>query len=1343
MRETRLFDYGNPHDLARISSTDIVFTTGDLDGLGLVRGTWAGLVNDTVAWRVEDGEALILENILTRKGLRLNLSSPLTCRPLVRPGVVESSKVVDILLSCYLNKNGCVLLRIRVTVPPASSSATMTCEEVCRQSLPATCITCMADVGGDPVVGRADGSCAHVKFHNETPSRVNIIPFAPHAMGSSENRSNGEDTSMVSGASDDSVPSHRSVASSMSFGLMTRLFGSPRGNSNDPGRHPMEATSHEHGQPSSMTRRSREDKASYNRTMDKVLCVAKVKLELKALVSLHQSGRLCVYTATDTTYQYVADIVLPVKLSIGIVNHFLLTGPNESVIAAVMADEDPNADSLRVFNITAKIRGERSISLSTTQIAVREGPVDRVVSACFTGEDVIVGSETGFVSGVLNVPNDLDDGSGIPTGTLWTALDEMEQPFGLTQVLDSISPDPKDQLLQAHRFSVNAVAKALRLENPGLVSRTEIEEAVKNTVFDHDADNMWHRVKARAEQITKSEDLLIRDLCVVEGLGVVVGRQRSLSVLRGLLGAEQKAVENRAHLLLNKEPITLREPGSILSSHGACQVIASQYSIQNSDEEAKKKLRSMLATATTFSGVEREIPLTDQLAWKGALKQQTDEEGIEFSDFRSAISTMLSSLEPGPSLLLFLQSSSEMEFLLVAAEQTGDNIPVSSMFASGMSWLWKAQKTLYSATDSRMDSVSIAEQKSSEQAALMLDKAYAFFITASEWCTSGTEVAESDIRCAIRLAGLTGQQIESVQQSDGQNDVAMTGVPSGLPNGPDAALFREHLGFWLLERSVRLLEGNGAPKSAAAAALEAMRLAPDRKRHEMMRAAAFTRFLDAGDLEHALKAILSQPYIAEEKADAALEESGALRDAVGLFVDAAANRGELQWLAECNLPEPLYVLCGLALERRARAADALSVRHDIRLKSSPDVGSRITDIAESEDCKKPVSEYEQLYSWHILRGDESSAASSALEWGERLSNEGLTTIRNAISSEAFQPSADQQLRLLLAWTKAKCEAWTYALSAAQLEPVERRYIVRSRFSLLADPSTKPSRGIVTESWVSRRHLLAHAQSRVLTEMLSEAQSDATRNQFVPFLVSPDSVLLSAQGEGLGWITSMLAMYPSYDNMLLCAELGSAWREESSEGLLTDAIKRAASLASQQSITTFGYPELDELLRAVVSTPGEVESSRNWNLIALESALSTSAGAVACPQWLVDAAAWGTAAFAEGTTATERFFSGRKRGDAAGVVRALLRNHRPVDAAKLLIVGLASQGKMTRDGTKEAFYVPYSAIDATMEMLAQCADDYPDAEVYRQRLEACTTTHISKVDERMRNNVAELMEVVAS
>lgn len=1338
MRETRLYDYGNIHNSDRFSSGDIAFTTSDFDQLSFTPGTWAGLINGTVAWRVEEGDELIFENILTRKGLRLKLSSPLTCRPLLCASTADSLKLVEVLVSCYTSKVGCILLRIRITIPPTDLSAAITYEEICRQAIPATCITCMADVDGDPVIGRSDGSCAVVKFSDGASPRMNLIPFAPSAIGDSENQGTGDDTSMVSGGSDESAPSHRSVASSMSFGLMTRLFGSPRGTPNVAARNAVEADSHEPRHTISSARRPREEKMSYRKTMDKVICVTKVTLDVKALMSLHQSGRLCVFVATDASYKYVNDMVLPVKLSAGLANHFLMTGPNESIIAAVVADEDPHADSLRIYSVAAKVRGERAIGLSATQIAMRRGPVDRIVSASFIGEDVIIGSESGFVSGVLNVPSDLDDGTGIPTGTLWTALDDMEQPFGLSSIVDAAHPDPRDHLLQAHRFSVSAVAKALRMENPGLATRAQIAETVRTTVFDQDGENMWNRVKARAEHITKSEDLLVRDLCMVGGVGLVVARQRSLSVMRGLLEFEQKAVENRAHLLLNREAVTSPAVGWMLSSHAACQVTASRYALENNNADAKNEFKFMLSTATCFSSVDTDDPLLDRSARRCGLGLEGD---LEFSNLGSAIMSSLSVIEPGVPLVLLLQSLAEMDLLLVAAEQASNALPVSSMFASGMSWLLKSGSAAYALVDSWIDKTAAVVHRP-EQTDWRTEKAYRFFITASQWC-SKESVPEADIRCAAKLASVTPEEVMLTEKIDAQEDVVMAGDGRDLKGDLDIVQFRKRLGFWLLERAVRMFETNAAPKSAAAASLEAMDCAPDRKRHEMMRASAFTRFLDAGNLEYALIAILRDPYEGEHDSDFSIQESTALRDAVGLFVDAVADAGRLQWLADCKLPAPLSVLCGLALERRARAADALNLRHITRAVNFPESSEPSMAVDESQSVTKEVKKYEQLYSWHVLHDDMASAATSALEWGERLSDEGLSTIRNAVSNDSARLSVDQQMRLLLEWTKAKCEAWAYALSATQLESPERRYIARSRFSLLADRS-QSRKGIVSESWVSRRHLLAHAQGRVLTAMLSEGESNDTRMQFFQFVVSPDSVLLLPQAEGLRWVTSMLLHNrPSYDNVLLCAELGSAWREEVGESLLVDVVREAANRASQQSITSFGYAELDELLRAVVSTGGKLETSRNWNLIALESALATSAGAVACPQWLVDAAAWGSASFAEGTTVTERLFSGRKRGDAAGVVRALLRHHRPVDAAKVLIVGLRSQGRATgSSGNKGVIYVPYSAIDATMEMLAQCADDYPDAEVYRRQLEACTMTHISKMEEQTQNRNPELMDVVA-
>lgn len=1339
MRETRLFDYGNINDSGRFTRGDIVFTCADLDDLGTTRGTWAGLAGETIAWRVEEGKALIFENIVSRKGFRLNFSAPLTCRPLVLTEANQASKTIEVLVSCYTSKHGCVLVQIRLNMPVPGVNATIAHEEICRRSFPSTWITCMADVDGDYVIGRKDGTCAIVRFKDGTPANMDLITFAPGAHAGIQGSSIAEDTSMVSGESVESLPSQRSVASSISFGLMTRFFGSPRVGATSAGRNTVEANSHEPRLVSSSSRPSREEKrGSYWRSMDAVLCVAKMKLHVKAFASLHASGRVCVFTFGGTCYDYIADIMLPVTLASGLVTHFLVTGLDGSVIAAVLADEDPNADSLRVFHITAKRRGERSLALATTPIATRMGPVDPIVSASFSGEDVIVGSRSGFVSGVLNVPSEVDDGTGIPTGTLWTAFDDIERPFGLAKILNDACQNPKDQLLQAHRFSVEAVSKALRLENPDSVSREQLEAIVLNTIFDQDDDNMWQRVKARAEHITKSEELLVRDMCAVEGVGLVVARQRSLFVFRGLLEAEQKAVQNQAHLLLDRGRLKSAKVGFFLASHGLCQVLAAQYNLEGKDSTAKSELKFMLSIVMSFSGVETDIPLTDRLAQRYCTEM--DEE-MSSSDFKSAIQSLSSALQPGAPLLNFLQTFSEVDLLLVAAEQASNALPVSSMFASGRSWLMKTHSSSYWLTDSWIGKSSKESQSGPEQAAWRSEKAYAFFLTASQWSLKGKEVSDLDVGCAVQLAGLTPDEVNVSDALEDGEDVIMAGTARPEPLGPSISKFRAHLGFWLLERAVRMLESSGASQSAAAASLEAMQLAPDTNRYEMMRASAFTRFLDAGSVEHALNAILKDPFPGDPNAGASSLESNALRDTVGLLVDAVADKGTLNWLAECNLPEPLGVLCGLALQRRARASEAFNVRYvldGIHFKS----GDQMVESQTTEGLKRPVNGYEQLYSWHILRDDVSSAATSVLEWGERLSAEGLSTIRKCFVTESPNLSTESKLKILLEWAKTKCEALGYALAAAQLEPPHRRFIARSRFSFMAGAGNE-RKGLVSESWVSRRLLLAHAQSKVLTRMVSDENSSDTRVQFVQFVTSADSVLLLPQVEGVRWVISMLSERASYENMLLLAELASAWREEVGDRLLTDVVKMAAAKASDQSLTSFSYPELDDLLGAIVSNGGEVEGCRNWNLIALESALSSSAGAVACPQWLVDAAAWGSEAFAQGTSTKAQLFSGQRRGDAAGVVRTLLRNRRPVDAAKALMVGLNSVQRNSEGAdSMERFYVPYSAIDATMEMLAQCADDYPDAGLYRKRLGELTTKHITKMGERARVGAGDSMEVEA-
>lgn len=1346
MRETKLYRYGCAREVETFPTAEIVFPTSLLHQSALL-GTWAGLVDFSTAWRVEDGRVLVFENIFSRKGLRLDLSAPLTCKPLLRAAGVDGTRFMEVLLSCH--SRACILLRIRVAIPASGSSADYTYEEISRLILQHSSVTCMADVDNAVVIGFDNGSCGRVQFSDGSNADISITTFSAHPTIIADPRRHGENTSLVSGLSEDAL-SHRSAASSISFGLMNRLFGAPRVPTNTVTSNVLEATSQTLTQSPRFLKRGREDRLSQKESRDRVLDVAKVNIDGKVVASLHESGRICVYVAWENEFQFTADIVLPIKLSKGLVSHFLLTGPPDSVLAVVMCDEDPNADSLRMFDVAAKIRGERSMTLASTQITKRDGPIDRVVAASFTGDDVIIASETGFVSGVLNASNDINTNVGIPTGTLWTALDDVDELFGVGKILDNVVCEPWGPLIQAHRFSTNAVAKALRLPDPASLTRAEVEETIRTTTFDSDAENMWKRVKIRADYITKSEDMLVRDLCFVAGVGLVVARRAFLFVLRELLEPEQRAIGSSTHLLSAREPVINRKLAYLLSSHAACQVIASQFSNEvgkeNEIDGIKSKLTFMLRMSASFSHVVTDVPLSERIALQdGELSgnaMNTD------SLFPSVVSNMVTVLEPGPALLSFLSRSSEMEQLLLAADQVADALPIAAMFASGLSWLWQF-RTKTSGPRTGVENVTRAHGvnegedlgEDSEEPSVFLRKAYACLVNAANWCEKDMELIEEDVLCVLDLAGLSDNDLGTNEERNLEEDVSMDDNPGSLPNGPRASEIRQNLSFWLLERSARLLEGSGAPKSAAAVALEAMSRAPDRRRHEMMRAAAFSTFLDAEELKHALTALLREPHMTANAPLIVVEESDALRDAIGLFIDAVADRGELQWLAGSTLPEPLRVLCGQALERRARAADAMHLEVRAREKRGPADFFRRLDSKETEITSRNINPYEQLYSWHVMRGDESSAAICALEWGERLSNEGLGAIRILTVNSVVNLAVEEQLGLLLSWAKLKCQAYSYASSAAHLERVNRRYIARSRFSILRSGKGKHTKAIVSVSWASRRHLLAYAQTRVFAEMLSSQEGDVSISQTVPYLTSPNSNLLTEERDGIMWIGTMLTRKASYDKMLLCMELGYAWREEFGDEVIIDVVKRAASLASQKSVLNFGYTELDDLLQALFSMEGQ-DSSKNWSLVALESALSVTAGMIGSPQWLVNAAAWGTRTLAGSTEGSEQNFCGRKRGDAAGVVRALLRNHRPMEAARVLLMGLANQENIDSDKANTKFYIPYSAVDATIEMLENVEDDCIEAKTYKKKLRDSINAHTARMERLMKDRTGDRMEVMA-
>ena len=1314
MRETRLFDYAVPAEATAFPSHHITVPLFAPPPT-FTPGTWSSLVRDTLSWRVETASSIIFENIITHKGFILNFSSPLTCRPLF---TVEPQSILLTAVS-YGNRNTCTVLHIRIN-PSFENSASSPCEELARATLTGTTVTTIARVDDDIVAGLSDGNAAVVGAPSQNSTNINLSRFAPLPFSKVDHRRDqGEDTSMVSRESTDSVSSNRSMASSMSMGLMNRLFGGSPRVSNPGNRMPGASVDHSHIQLSS---HFRESLRARNASGDGVLAVANVKAEAKALFTLHESGRICMFICRNAQYQFVGDTALPVKLSAAKVDQFLLTGQNGSAIAVVISDEDPSADSLCVYNVTSKLR-QNSAVLSCTHIAKRDGPIGRVVSAVFTGDDVVVGTDSGALSGLLNVSSEIDGTTGIPSGTIWTAVDDVDKPFGLGRALDEVSPTYRGPLVSAHRFSAHAVAKALRSPDSMSVTRDDVLEAVNTLEFEDDEDSMWKRLKVRAEQIAKIEDMRVRDVTMIDGAGIVVARQSCMYILRGLAESERKAFGNCSQLLNDRVSCAKGEVARALSSHAVCQVLASEYRVANVAGHVDQKVSFMLSICSRFSEIVSGVPLSDILLGGFA---SSEHDNVVFPDFSTAIRYGLSVIEPGSKLLTGLLESSEFEPLTAAAEQAADTLPISAMFASGIAWLGMYRKESSKSSDGTgagglQEEAFVQEDDRLEN---MLKKAYGFLVAAAQWCDREDASGDEDSQCAIGLAGLSTVYRRSFEYNPADANAVMTDGPtpsSLLPNGPNEKLTRAHLGFWLLERSVRLLESSGAPKDAAAAALEAMDRAPDAKRHEMMRAAAFSRFLDAGDLEQALTAIISDPFQGRDDSLVFSEESGALRDAFGLFVNAVADYGKLKWLAEYDLPEPLRVLCGQALERRARAADPLHIGDYIIRNHHIFHPSYDKDLEIAEEDRR-ATDYELQYSWHIMREDAPSAAAAALEWAERLTREGQGLVHRVINGKPPILVGEHQIRLMLVWVRAKQDALTLASAAAQLRPRKERYIARSRFSILLQEQSGKCSAVVDVEWVLRRQLLAHAQCKCLITYLSQCERGEAPD--VRYLMGPGSPFLGETREGVAWAVSMLSNEPSYENMSLTAELCRAWEDEIGDGPLRDAVRLAARNASSCGVKDFSYSDLDKVLQELISAPDSKRSKRNWYLIAFESALAMLSGTRSCPQWLLDAAAWGTTPFGNGTNLAHRQFTGRVRGDAASVVRTFLRYNRPTDAARVLLSGLAAQEKRPR----APFYVPYSAIDATLEILSQLSDAFPDAELYHRKLSERATAHLTRMDE---------------
>ena len=113
-------------------------------------------------------------------------------------------------------------------------------------------------------------------------------------------------------------------------------------------------------------------------------------------------------------------------------------------------------------------------------------------------------------------------------------MEDIDAPFGLGRSIDRSTSDERVLVLKAHGFSAYAVSRALRMQNAACDTRQDVHDALLHLDLGDDEDDALRRVKTRAEQITKLEDLRVRDILWDESVGLVICRERDLFVMRPL-----------------------------------------------------------------------------------------------------------------------------------------------------------------------------------------------------------------------------------------------------------------------------------------------------------------------------------------------------------------------------------------------------------------------------------------------------------------------------------------------------------------------------------------------------------------------------------------------------------------------------------------------------------------------------------------------------------------------------------------------------------------------------------------------------------------------------------------
>lgn len=1327
-----------------------------------------GLAGSLAVWKVDESLCIVViepfpGSTKSVTGVRLKFPHALTCAPLF---VALSDTVLQITAAqpgCLLRANvdliaptSCLdVVHLRIPSVPVAMIALAESETGRSTSLQVNQgYQCHQEV----LFALKDGECGLASFENSTASSDSYQLFIVHSrIRSAHRRQISTDLDRTT-ADPDLVPqrdaggnltesdlsstSHQSVASSTSRGsFISRLFRVNQQESEALRHRASNASNFDlrrDGASHSVSRltslRSRTGSLPESRhANDPVLSMQTVEVDKIYFATLHNSGLIRMFgQLSNGTYSVIGELFLSVNLVQGYSQYLLV--PEPSVLLAVLTvDRDPFPHALCVYRVQLSVQDPHNLSMVSSKICQRDGPFDRISSAVYDPfvSSIVLATETGVLSAVQISSGGADpfeastptferaDGQGLDRSFFWTYLDDLIDDSGVWHIYDELDQSLYNRLLAPRRFSIPVVAKALRLPLYPDSTMKEVTDVLRE-FSENGSSEDGNRLILRAQRYANVEDVPVLALGHARGIGTFVFRRAGVFILRTLLKLEKDYLSRGNFARFddsdsNFDAISLRQVRRIVSSNAVPQIASVRFAVADAESRQRKDSACVLSIALRGSMKFENTAIHELFICNSNMHDNMS----DFRNFASGAAHIADLIIPGASLLQFLASKQELRALREASMLSSEKLPISSLYSMGLVCLGDVDEHVSRSGD--VMHVEVAEPKPIELndddiGKKALGDAFSSFVAASKIAckalSSGQERNSSDIRCAAKLSGALDREINACGEPLRHGNV------------------ENHIDFWLLERSLRLFDGPKAAKHAAAIALEAMSVAPDSKYHEMMRAAAFGRFLDVQDFDNALRTILKEPLesqIPPLTDPRSAEGASALRDCMTLLVNAAIDRNRFSWLLKRELSRPLKTIVAGALERRARSTEILSRSDLIGEPCSPGKNVASEYVTSGGKADPTSSLYEYLLSWQLSMDNLSGAASCVAERAIRICSEGLA-IALDVASESTVRARFSALDILLSWAKSKSQAFATACALCRLLPCGRRYIQLAKPSFSKMDLARSQSGCIPLEELSRIHLLARAQTACIRKKIaSKGDATAVRTASADYIVTHASQLLACNTRGLNFaISTLIAPPTSWNDVQLALELAVSWADIGGSDNLSHAVRTATIMLSRDkalcadslrlSVTRLSH--MLDMLSSILTASKGIQC-KNLHAAAAEGLLEAFGGTVGLPHWLTDAATWGILPSDSCSEIVSKPSPRRKlHENPAKMICAFLRFNRPIDALQTVLSRLEEMLSSPR-AVPGTLPLPYSAIEGALQVLLETTkvDDLA-AHHLREKLQIC-------------------------